>query len=135
MKKVLIVEDDRNIALALGVRLKAMGYDVASASDAVTAVTQARKAQPDVVLLDIGLPGGDGFMVAERLKQLTQTATTPLIFITAMKTPGLKDRAQALGAVRFIEKPFKATQIADAIESALMPGDDWESVWQDSPGH
>jgi CheY-like chemotaxis protein len=131
MKTILIVEDDKNIALALGIRLKAMGYTVASAGDAVTAVMQARKAEPDVVLLDIGLPGGDGFVVAERLKQLSQTAATPVIFITASKQAGLRERAKQLGAVRFLEKPFKATEIADAIESALIPADDWEGGWEE----
>lgn len=128
MKKVLIIEDDKSISLAVGIRLKAMGYTVESAPDAVTAISQARKHQPDVILLDIGLPGGDGFMVAERLQQLNQTAVTPIIFITASKQTGLKERALEMGAVRFLEKPFDATELADAIESALNPGDDWGMV-------
>ena len=85
MKTVLIVEDDKGISLAMGIRLKAMGYQVESASDAVTAISQARKIDPDVILLDIGLPGGDGFVVAERLQQLNQTAVTPIVFITASR--------------------------------------------------
>lgn len=125
MKNVLVVEDDKNIALALGMRLKAMGYGVISACDAVTAISQARKHDPDVAILDIGLPGGDGFVVAERLQNLSQTVATPVIFITASKQSGLKERARQLGAVRFIEKPFDATELADAIEMALMPSDDW----------
>jgi DNA-binding response OmpR family regulator len=128
MKSVLVVEDDKSIALALGIRLKAMGYTVVSASDAVTAVSQARKYEPDVAILDIGLPGGDGFVVAERLQNLSQTAATPLIFITASKQSGLKERAKQMGAVCFIEKPFAATELADAIEMALMPSDDWGMV-------
>lgn len=128
MKKVLIIEDDKSISLALGIRLKAMGYAVEAAADAVSAISQARKAEPDVVLLDIGLPGGDGFLVAERLQQLNQTAVTPIIFITASKQSGLRERAMELGAVRFLEKPFDATELADAIETALTPGDDWGMV-------
>lgn len=128
MKKVLIIEDDKNISLALGIRLKAMGYHVEAAADAVSAVSQARKHEPDVILLDIGLPGGDGFLVAERLKQLNQTAVTPIVFITASKQSGLKERAMELGAARFLEKPFDATELADAIETALTPGDDWGVV-------
>lgn len=119
MKKVLLVEDDRKITLAVGVRLKAMGYELATASDAVSAVAQARKFAPDVVLLDINLPGGDGFVVAERLHSLMQTSATPIIFITASKQPGLETRAQAVGATAFLEKPFDATQLADAIELSL----------------
>lgn len=119
MKTVLLIEDDRKITLAVGVRLKAMGYQVVSAMDAVSAVAQARKASPDVVLLDINLPGGDGFVVAERLQKLMQTSATPIIFITASKQPGLKHRAQLMGAAAFLEKPFDATQLADAIEMSL----------------
>lgn len=127
MKTVLLVEDDRKILLALGIRLKAIGYSVVTASDAVTAISQARKHEPDVAIIDIGLPGGDGFVVAERLQKLIQAASTPLIFISASKQPGLKERALRAGAVRFIEKPFDATTLADAIESALTPSDEFKT--------
>lgn len=119
MKTILLIEDDQKITLALGVRLKSMGYEVASAADAVTAVAQARKVKPDVILIDINLPGGDGFMVARRLQSLLQTSVTPLIFITASKQPGLREKAKEVGAVAFLEKPFDATQLADAIEMSL----------------
>lgn len=119
MKTVLMVEDDPKVSLALGIRLKSMGYEVNSAADAVSAVSQARKCAPDVILIDINLPGGDGFVVAQRLKTLVQTSATPMIFITASKKAGLKERARELGAVAFLEKPFTATEMADAIEMSL----------------
>lgn len=119
MKSVLLVEDDKKITLAIGIRLKSMGYEVTSAADAVSAIAQARKCKPDVILLDINLPGGDGFIVAERLQALMQTSSTPIIFITANKQEGLKKRAMEMGAVAFLEKPFDATQLADAIEMSL----------------
>ena len=128
MKTVLLVEDDKKVALALGIRLKAMGYAVVTASDAVSAVSQARKSEPDVVLLDINLPGGDGFLVAQRLQQLVQTAASPIIFITASKRSELKRKAKELGAVRFLEKPFDATLLADAIETAFTAEQRWEAV-------
>ncbi len=128
MKTVLLVEDDKKVALALGIRLKAMGYAVVTASDAVSAVSQARKSEPDVILLDINLPGGDGFLVAERLQQLVQTAASPIIFITASKRSELKLKAKELGAVRFLEKPFDATRLADAIETAFTSEQRWEAV-------
>ena len=119
MKKVLMIEDDAKVSLALGIRLKSMGYEVVTAADAVSAVSQARKSSPDVILIDINLPGGDGFVVAQRLKTLVQTSATPMIFITASKKSGLKERARELGAVAFLEKPFTATEMADAIEMSL----------------
>jgi len=81
--------------------------------------------EPDVVVLDISLPAGDGFMVAERLQNLVGSAATPIIFITASENPALRERAKKLGAVGFLKKPFDATSLADAIEMALSPGDNW----------
>lgn len=118
MKSVLLVEDDKKLAMAMAVRLKSMGYDISTAPDAVTAISVARSACPDVVVIDINLPGGDGFVVAERLHSLYQTAATPLVFMTASKKPGLEERAKELGAVAFLEKPFDAAQLSNAIESA-----------------
>jgi CheY-like chemotaxis protein len=128
MKSVLLVEDHPGVALALGVRLKSMGYLVNTATDAVTAVSQVRKLHPDVVILDIGLPAGDGFMVSERISRLCDNASTPIIFITASQKPGLRERALKMGAAGFLQKPFDATTLADAIEIALSPGDNWQPV-------
>jgi len=125
MKTVLLVDDDNVFLLTIGVRLKSMGYTVYVAKDAVNAISAVRKNNPDVIVLDVSLPAGDGFMVAERLQNLIATAATPIIFITASEKPGLRERATKLGAVEFLKKPFEATTLADAIESALSPGDNW----------
>lgn len=118
MTTLLLVEDDTKITLALGIRLKAAGYTVITSPDAFHAMGQARRYNPDVIVLDINLPGGDGFVVAQRLRSMHMTAATPIIFITASKKPGLQDQAAAIGAVAFLEKPFSAVQLLDAIESA-----------------
>lgn len=119
MKKILVVEDDLKIARALAVRLKANGYEVFAAHDAVMAPTVAAKHQPDLILLDISMPGGDGFLVAERLQHIVNTAGTPFIFITASKKPGLRDQAMELGAADFFEKPYDADELLKAIDLAL----------------
>jgi len=116
MHNVLVVEDDKNISLALTMRLKAMGYKVSSAADAVYAMNEAVRCMPEVVLLDINLPGGDGFVVADRLRASTELSQTPIIFITASKDPNLRMKAGKYGASRFIEKPFQAAQLTDAID-------------------
>jgi CheY-like chemotaxis protein len=125
MKTVLLVDDDNVFLLTIGVRLKSMGYTVHAAKDAVNAISAVRKNNPDVIVLDVSLPAGDGFMVAERLQKLISTAATPIIFVTASENPSLRERAMKLGAVEFLNKPFEATTLADAIESALSPGDHW----------
>lgn len=124
MKTLLLVEDDPKISLALGIRLKSSGYAVFTAPDAVHAMAQAVKHNPDAVVLDINLPGGDGFMVAERLRARGGDSLLPIVFITASKKPGLSDRARALRATSLIEKPFSAAELIEAIESALSGRDD-----------
>src|SRR5882757_8162285 len=125
MKTVLLVDDDNTILLGIGVRLKSMGYTVYTAKDAVTAVSSVVKNRPDVVVLDISLPAGDGFLVSDRLQTLVGSASTPIIFMTANENPSLRERAMRLGAAGFLTKPFAATDLADAVESALSPGDNW----------
>ena len=126
MKTVLLIDDDNVFLLTIGVRLKSMGYVVHAAKDAVSAVSAVHKTSPDVIVLDVSLPAGDGFMVAERLQRLISAAATPIIFVTASERPGMSERAMKLGAVAFLNKPFDATTLADAIESALSPGDNWQ---------
>lgn len=125
MKSVLLVDDDNTVLLGTGVRLKSMGYTIYTAKDAVSAVSAVVKNHPDVVVLDLSLPAGDGFMVAERLQNLVGSAATPIIFITANENPLMRERAMKLGAAAFLLKPFEATLLADAVESALSPGDNW----------
>jgi CheY-like chemotaxis protein len=125
MKTVLLIDDDNIFLLTIGVRLKSMGYTVCTAKDAASAITVVRKTSPDVIVLDVSLPAGDGFLVARRLQHLIASAATPIIFVTASGKPGLRERAMMLGAVAFLAKPFDATTLADAIESALSPADSW----------
>jgi two-component system, sensor histidine kinase and response regulator len=128
MKTVLLIDDDNVFLLTIGVRLKAMGYTVSTAKDAASAVSVVRKTSPDVIVLDVSLPAGDGFLVAGRLQNLITSAATPIIFVTASEDPGLRERAMKLGAVAFLMKPFDATTLADAIESALSPADTWQPL-------
>lgn len=115
MATILIIEDDKKVSMAVSIRLASMGYTVATAHDATTAVTTAKQCDPDLVLLDITLPGGDGFLVAERLRQNPETCAVPIIFITASKQPGLRARATTLQAAGFLEKPFKASRLLEVV--------------------
>lgn len=117
-KKILLVEDDRNIARALAIRLKHEGYVTTIAPDALSAVETAMKSDPDLALLDISLPAGNGFTVAERFQALLPK-TTPLIFLTASKQPGLREKAHELGAAAFFQKPYKSEAILEAVKLAL----------------
>lgn len=122
MKSILLVEDNKNIAAALGMRLRHAGYEVTIAFDGVSGVNQATKTKPDIVVMDISMPGGSGLLVARRLRRMAPTANTPIIFITASTDPALRDEAMSLGAVDFFEKPFEAKDLLKAIQDTLEVG-------------
>lgn len=115
MKKILVIEDDKNIALALAVRLRSQGYEVNMAFDAVSGLPETIRSKPDLVLLDISMPGGGGLLVAERIRSLARVAMTPIIFLTASKQPEFRAKALELGAADFFEKPYEADELLASI--------------------
>lgn len=119
MKNVLLVEDDPKLSTALQMRLQHMNYAVSSVSDAVRAMDAAIRSEPDLIILDINLPGGDGFIVADRLRKNPSTMTTPIIFITASAQPELQIKAQAMPGASFLQKPFDAVELQNVIEESV----------------
>jgi len=120
MNKILIVEDDEKIAAALRIRLESGGYQVVAAADGFSGLKMTMTHRPNLILLDIMMPVGMGFSVAERLKDLG-LGDIPIIFITASKRSGLRKTAQQLGAAGFFEKPYDADQLLAAIQLILGP--------------
>ena len=106
------------IAMALALRLKAAGYGATTTYDALTGLDAAVSNPPALVLLDISMPAGDGFSVAERIQKLIPTPT-PIIFLTASKKPGFREKAKKLGAAEYFEKPYEAKELLGAIQQAL----------------
>src|SRR5262249_9030498 len=119
-------EDDKKIAMALTVRLKSLGFSVVTAHDVPTALIVARKHDPDLALVDIGLPGGDGFRVADCLRTQVCARDVPIIFITARNTEALRQLATTHGASGLLEKPFKASDLVAKIDSALLKMNRWQ---------
>jgi CheY-like chemotaxis protein len=117
-KQVLIIEDDEKIAMALALRLKEAGYGTTTAYDALTGLNAAINNPPALVLLDISMPAGDGFSVAERIQTLIPTPI-PIIFLTASKKPDFREKAKKLGAAGYFEKPYEAEELFGAIRQAL----------------
>ena len=97
MAKILIIEDDSNLRRGMNLRLRANGYETALAEDGISAVSVARTERPDLALVDIGLPGGDGFSVMRRLQNLASTAGMPMIVITGRDPLTAWPNAEALG--------------------------------------
>jgi DNA-binding response OmpR family regulator len=118
-KKILIVDDDPHLLLGLTAKLKANGYKVMCATDALSAITVARKEAPDLVILDLGLPAGDGFLVLERMRSLADLVATPVIVLSARDPADNKKRALDAGAVAFFQKPPDSHEFLTEIRQAL----------------
>jgi two-component system response regulator VicR len=118
-KKILIVDDDKQIALLLASRLKANAYEIVLAYDAVQAVAKAFREKPDLILLDIKIPAGGGISVMDNLRNSAETVITPIIIITAYPSPEIQQKVIEMGAVGFISKPFKAEDVLLRIRTAL----------------
>jgi DNA-binding response OmpR family regulator len=118
-KKILIVDDDPEMRLALHIRLKANNYDVAVAVDGVSGIAETRRHMPDLILLDLGLPAGDGFTVLERLQINDSLAHIPVIVVSGRDRAANRDRALKAGARIFLQKPVKNTELLYAIEQTL----------------
>jgi len=119
LKKILIIDDDRDLLEGLNLLFHSHGYDVVSAMDALSVVGLALKANPDVILLDLSLPGGDGYQVMERLRLHTPLARIPIIVLTGRNPSINQKRAFKEGAKAFFQKPFDNSELVAAVEEAL----------------
>jgi DNA-binding response OmpR family regulator len=117
--KILIVDDDPEMRLAMHVRLKANNYAVGFAVDGVSGIAEARRQNPDVILLDLGLPAGDGFTVLERLQSNDTLACIPVIVVSGRDRTANRDRALKAGARAFLQKPVRNSDLLLAIEQVL----------------
>lgn len=103
-KKILVVDDDPDMIRLLSVRLKSNGFDVVAAEDGVSCMAQMRKEQPDLIIMDLGIPAGDGFKSIERVRANVDYASTPIIVLTGQDASLSRERAMQAGADAFFEK-------------------------------
>lgn len=120
-RRVLLVEDDPRITTALCIRLRSCGHRLSHAADFNEAIDKVIDERPDVAVLDINLPDGNGLRLAERMRRLRETTDLPLVIITASRDPSYHERAAGLD-VPLLEKPFAAERLIDAIERVCDPG-------------
>lgn len=118
-RKILIVDDDRDIRMGLGARLRANDFVTVFAEDGMGAMAAALREKPDLVLLDIGLPGGDGYVVLERLRKNTALSMIPVIVLSARDANENEKRVLEAGAVAFFQKPADNESLLDAIRCAM----------------
>lgn len=122
MARILVIDDtDLNVKLATAI-LEAAGHDVLSASDAANGVEVARARSPNVVLMDVLLPGVDGVEAMRTLKSDPTTAAIPVLAVTAFAMRGDMERFLSSGFDGYLSKPYKAADLLTAIETFLRIG-------------
>jgi DNA-binding response OmpR family regulator len=117
--RVLIVDDEAPIRLLCRVNLEAEQMDVLEAADGLSGLEAARRERPDVILLDVMMPGLDGWRVAEELLEDPDTSSIPIVFLTARAE--LRDQARGLdlGGLDYVTKPFNPVELAQTIRDVI----------------
>ena len=123
MTRVLVIDDEAAIRLLCRVNLEAEGMTVDEAADGRAGLDSARARRPDVILLDVMMPGLDGWAVAEALLKDDQTSTIPIVFLTARAD--LRDRARGmdLGGLDYVTKPFNPVDLATLVRQVVAAVD------------
>ncbi|MEM7233261.1 MAG: hybrid sensor histidine kinase/response regulator [Planctomycetota bacterium] len=119
MPKVLVVDDDAKITKALQIRLQEEGFEVVMGHDGVSGMKIAVSEKPDLIILDISMPAGNGLSLARKLSDNDITMTIPVVFMTASKDPALREGAEQVGAIDFLEKPFDFSEVKRVAQRVL----------------
>jgi len=118
---VLVIDDDMDIVMALTVRLRSLAYEVSHATNGADGLKAAREQKPDVIILDIRMPGMDGFEVNQRLKADSALADVPVIFLSAHAQETVRQAALAAGSGYFLTKPYSTGKLCAAIAAVTAP--------------
>ena len=121
MAKILIADDSRFQGQLLASFLSPKGFEVVFALDALQAWTAALRSAPQLILLDINMPGGTGIEVLKRMKISSKTQHIPVIVVSGEENPATESLARSLGAVDFLHKPVEQEELCAAVERALHP--------------
>ena len=123
-RKVLIVDDERDLVKPLALRLAVQGgYEVATAYDGEDGLAQAALFRPDVALIDLAMPGLDGWHLCRRLREDPRTRRTQVIIMTAGLSPDLGRRALSEGVTQLLLKPFEESELLQALEARFSGPD------------
>src|SRR6267154_6006692 len=119
--KILVVDDDPDLVRAMRLRLRANNYEVTTATDGYSAIAAAQKDRPALIILDLGLPVGDGFVVLDRLQNIDALAGVPVIVLSARDPQANEQRALKAGAAAFFQKPADNEELMNVIRVSLGP--------------
>ena len=118
-KTILIVEDDIDLAKGLSIRLEANGYSTIWAPDASSGIDRALKQHPDLILLDLGLPDDNGFVMIKKMEERKSLSSIPVIVVTGRSPQVYKEPALIAGAKGYLQKPIDNDELLAAIRKAL----------------
>jgi CheY-like chemotaxis protein len=122
MKKVLIAEDNPSGRELIRTVLETLGYEITEAHDGIEALRYAREMRPDLVILDIHMPGVDGFGVLSELRRDEKFASTPFMALTASAMQGDRERALASGFDSYVAKPIPLPALRAEVERLITRG-------------
>ena len=120
-QRILVVDDDPDLVRALRLRLKANNFEVSTATDGYSAIATAQKEHPALIVLGLGLPAGDGFVVLDRLQNLDALAGIPVVVLSARDPQANEERALKAGAAAFLQKPADNEELMNVIRMNLIP--------------
>lgn len=119
MHRILVADDEHNIRHILDFSLNAEGFDVIAAQDGEEALKLAADEAPDLIILDVMMPGRGGIETCRRLKQDPRTAAIPVVLLTARSSAADREAGEAAGAAAYITKPFSPRKVVDTVHSLL----------------
>jgi len=119
-KKILVIEDDPAISRLVDYSLKHEGYDVTTASNGLEGIRKAHYETPDLVILDVMLPGMDGFEICHQLKSESGTSKLPILMFSAKAQEVDKDTGRKVGADDYLPKPAAPAEIVNRVEKLLQ---------------
>ncbi|MFZ0797554.1 MAG: response regulator transcription factor [Terriglobales bacterium] len=123
--KIMVVDDDPDLRQALSLRLRANHYDTVNVCDGYSAIAMAQKEKPHLIILDLGLPAGDGFAVLKNLQQYPALSVIPVIVLTARDPEANEKRTLESGAIAFFQKPADNEELLGVIRASLQAGWGW----------
>ena len=122
MGRVLVVDDEPDVLLLCRLNLQQRGHELLEAPDGATALELARAQRPDAIVLDLMLPGIDGYEVLQTLRGDPLTASIPVLVLTAKSLRADRERSHGLGASAFLTKPFLPSELCEQVDSLVEAG-------------
>jgi two-component system alkaline phosphatase synthesis response regulator PhoP len=119
MGRVLVVDDEPDVLLLCRLNLEQRGHQVLEAPNGDVALERTRESVPDLIVLDLMLPGIDGYQVLEALAKDAETSRIPVVVLTAKSLQADRDRSRELGAAAFLTKPFLPDELCELVDRVL----------------